>query len=373
MATPQLIDVEALLAEIPGDSPCGADIREDPSPNSLYYQIKDARAEARAAERRAQVAEEGEQDADAAAAWQQVLKLAPKILTEQAKDLEIAAWYMEALLRAHGFPGLRDGVRLAHGLVERYWDDLFPRPDEDGLETRTAPLAGLNGEDADGTLIAPLNQIPITEGYTYGPFATWQYQQAYELDKITDPEKREARIEAGSASMDKLRQSVIETPAAFFRTLADDVDECLSSLSDFATLMSEKCEGNGPPTSNIRNTLSEVREVVGFLAKDALGSAAEEDAVNAEPAVFQGGAAAAKEAVSMSGAITSREQAQKILMKVAEFYRRTEPHSPVSYAVEQALRWAQMTLPELLAVLVPDESARAEYFRLAGIPQPSND
>ena len=75
----------------------------------------------------------------------------------------------------------------------------------------------------------------------------------------------------------------------------------------------------------------------------------------------------------MSGAITSREQAQKILMKVADFYRRTEPHSPVSYAVEQALRWAQMTLPELLTVLVPDESARAEYFRLAGIPQPSND
>lgn len=373
MATPQLIEIDTLLAEIAGDAACGVDIREDASPTSLYYQIKDARADARAAERRAQVAEDGEADAEGQAAWRQVLNLAPKILSGQTKDLEIVAWYIEALVREHGFPGLRDGLRLAHGLVERYWDDLFPRPDEEGLETRIAPLTGLNGEDAEGTLIAPLNQIPITEGYTYGPFAVWQYEQAYELDKITDPEKREARIEAGAVSMDKVKQSVIETSPTFFRTLAEDMDECQSALTDYSSLLDEKCDGRGPPTSNIRDALTRAREVVNFLAKDELSAGVAEEGGGDVAAGSSAGAAATTGSAPISGAITSREQAQKLLMKVAEFYRRTEPHSPVSYAVEQSLRWAQMSLPELLAILVPDDSARTEYFRLVGISQPSDE
>ena len=43
MASPSIIDVEELLQPISEDQPQGADIREDPSPTSVYYQIKDAR------------------------------------------------------------------------------------------------------------------------------------------------------------------------------------------------------------------------------------------------------------------------------------------------------------------------------------------
>ena len=48
---PEGFDLEALLAPIPGDAPQGIDIREDFSATSPYNRLRDARSEARDAER----------------------------------------------------------------------------------------------------------------------------------------------------------------------------------------------------------------------------------------------------------------------------------------------------------------------------------
>src|ERR1700741_5176294 len=113
MATPDVIQLEALLAAIPGDKPTGSDLRADANPASDYFKLKDSRFAARAKER--------EIDADPSLAagelpeGRTILDLAPRVLGTQSKDLEIAAWYVEALLRRHGFAGLRDGFRLVRG------------------------------------------------------------------------------------------------------------------------------------------------------------------------------------------------------------------------------------------------------------------
>jgi type VI secretion system protein ImpA len=77
--------------------------------------------------------------------------------------------------------------------------------------------------------------------------------------------------------------------------------------------------------------------------------------------------------MSISGNITSREDAVKALHKVSEFFKRTEPHSPVAYSLEQAIRWTRMSLPDLLTQLIPDNKAREEYFRLTGMPLSSGE
>ena len=51
MASPDTLDFAGLLAPISDDQPVGENIREDYSASSVYYQIKDARNRARAAER----------------------------------------------------------------------------------------------------------------------------------------------------------------------------------------------------------------------------------------------------------------------------------------------------------------------------------
>ena len=172
------IDIDALLAPISDESPAGMDLRSDSKSSAVYYQLKDARKSARAAEKAADESETP-QSSGMVQEWRTILSLAPTVLTEQSKDLEVASWYAEALLRKHGFAGLRDGFAIIHGLVDQYWDSFFSLEDEDGLETRLAPLTGLNGAGADGTLIQPILKAPITEeAGDDGPYSAYHFRQA---------------------------------------------------------------------------------------------------------------------------------------------------------------------------------------------------
>jgi type VI secretion system protein ImpA len=71
--------------------------------------------------------------------------------------------------------------------------------------------------------------------------------------------------------------------------------------------------------------------------------------------------------------VETRQEAFQTLLGVADYFRRTEPHSPVSYALEQVVRWGRMPLPDLLAELVSDRSTREDIFKRTGIPQPSSE
>ena len=376
MATEATFDIEALLEPISEEKPQGEDIREDYSPTSIYYQIKDARAAARSAERQNLMSDDPDAIHLVVSEWQTILKLAPQILAENGKDFEITAWYIEALVREYGFAGLRDGFRLASSLVDKYWDDIYPMPDEDGLESRVAPIGGLNGEDGDGTLISPIKQIGLTAAYNALPFATWHYEQAYEIETITDPEKKQARIASGAVTLKNIEQAVLESPPSFFVNLKEDIEACAEEYKKLVELLDEKCGDETPPSSNIRNALKRVLEIFGFLTKNvAFGDGGEEvDAVSEEAQSGTGqpmqASTAVTKGVSIENAvITNRDEAFRTILKVSEFFRRTEPQSPISYNLEQAVKWGRMSLPELLSVLISDDRAREEMFKLTGIPE----
>ena len=61
--------------------------------------------------------------------------------------------------------------------------------------------------------------------------------------------------------------------------------------------------------------------------------------------------------------IRSREEALAMLAYIADFYRATEPHSPMSWATGQLISWGKMSLNELVTELIPDETAR-NFFRM---------
>jgi type VI secretion system protein ImpA len=299
-----------------------------------------------------------------------VLDQGVKLLGEKSKDLEIAAYLIEALTRLKGFAGLRDGFRLVRELVERFWDGLYPTPDEDGLETKIAPLTGLNGADSEGTLINPIHRIFLTQGQSVGPFAYYHYQQALAVSQLPDEAAREARISQGAASMATIERAVAETPAEFFVGLMEDLTGCLDEFRRLDEVLQDRCGGNGPPTSAIRSALDACRDAVQHIAREKLASAAasaQPDAAAAETPAAGGESAGPGAAL---GTLRGREDAFQTLLKVAEFFRRTEPHSPVSYALEQAVRWGRMSLPELMAELVSDEAVRKGILRQVGIRPP---
>src|SRR5690606_12094075 len=160
--------------------------------------------------------------------WRKVLDLAPKILLQESKDLEVACWYAEALLRRHGFGGLRDGFKLLDGLLERHWEQLYPVPDEDGLETKVAPITGLNGTGHEGVLIPAIRTARITQGNSVGPFAYWQCQKALASQRIQSDDNREKEFKKLGFTYEDIEKAVRETSDKYMTDLRDDLIECIA-------------------------------------------------------------------------------------------------------------------------------------------------
>jgi len=376
MSSAAVLDIDSLLQPISEEKPVGEDLREDSSPSSVYYQIKDSRSQARAEERQALMAGE---DETKAADWRPLLQLVPKTLSERTKDLEITAYLMEALVREHGFPGLRDGCKLVQGLVEKFGDDIFPLPDEDGLETRVAPLTGLNGDDAEGTLVRPIYNVPITGMTSIGDFNTGDYRISLETSRMP-PEAQATRVAQGAATLETLQAAAGETNPDFYRTTYHDLMDAKSAFADMTAALDAKYGYDSPPSSNIRNALDECLEALKALARDIIAAeeaadAAPDDAAAEEDAAAGGAGdgAANQPKGEHIGELNSRDEAFNAIMKISAYFRRTEPHSPISYALEQIVRWGRMPLPELLKELISDENSVHQLFKLTGIPENRQD
>src|SRR6185437_11013629 len=94
--------------------------------------------------------------------WPKLVQLTSQKLRDKSKDLSIAAWLTEGLVHLHGFAGLRDGLTLIHGLCDRFWDNVYPLPDEGDLEVRAAPLQSLLERNASLWVAEiPLTKAPL--------------------------------------------------------------------------------------------------------------------------------------------------------------------------------------------------------------------
>lgn len=364
MASEEIIQLESLLQPVSEENPVGDDIREDPSPTSPYYSIKDARNAARAAERN-NMFDGNSSEADDQ--WRKILELAPQILQENAKDLEVASWYTEALIRRYGFQGLRDGFKLIHGLIDQYWDNLYPMPDEDGIETRVASLTGLNGEGAEGVLIAPIRNVEITEGFEPGPFTYWKYQQALEIEKIIDEEAKSDKASKLGFSNDDVEKAVADSSETFYVNIRDDVSESIDTYREIGRLLDEYCGINdSPPTSNIINILEDILGAINHIGKYKMPSEEVADE-SANDGSEEGAAGEGAVAAQAGGPVRTREDAFKKITEIAEFFRKTEPHSPISYILDRAVKWGDMPLDDLIRELIPDSSSRDFYGSLTGV------
>lgn len=361
-------DLERLLVPIGGDNPAGIDPRADYSATSPYNRLRDARSEARAAERAMDASAE---EPVLPPQWRTIRELADTLIAEQAKDLEVAAWYTEALLRLDGFAGLAAGIRLMHGLVEGFWEGLYPLPDEDGMLTKVAPVTGLNGEGGDGALTQPIRKVPLIRTPEGTPLALWQIEQADALESLDD-ERKEARIAAGALTSAAVAKAAASMPASHFVALLCDLRDAASGWAALAAGLDSRAGADAPPTSAVRDLLDTVIAAVTRLAGDKLADAPPGE--DAPPGAAGEQAPAATEGApsraARPGEIASREDALRMLEEVARWFRRAEPQSPLSYTLEEAVRRGRMTLPDLLVELMPDETTRSGFLSSLGIRPP---
>lgn len=364
---PDGIDMEALLAPIEGEAPAGIDLRADFSPQSLYFRMRDARSEARAAERSAD-ANPGE-DAVPPPQWRAVRDLAISALTGKTKDLEISAWLTEALVRSDGLWGLAAGAHLIAGLAETLWDNnLYPMPDEDGIETRVAPVSGLNGEGGGGTLVQPLRKLPMFARPDGNTMFYWQYEQAEELKKITDPTRIKQRLAAGAMPLEQVETEARAAGQAHFAGLRRAARAAAAEWERMGRVLDEKAGAAGPPTSQVRELVQALLDLTQrYAPPEAEEATADEPA--SEGVAGEAGGVAAAGGLSMrpAQATVSREDMLKELARISEFFRKTEPQSPLAYTLEEAIRRGRLSWPDLLAELVSDIAVRDSILTRLGI------
>lgn len=357
----QDIDIESLLSPFEGDTPSGTDPREDFSQNAPYRALRAARGTARTAERTADADPTAEQTPPPE--WRTVRQVAIRLLGATCKDLEVAAWLAEALVRTDGLPGVAVAAQLIAGLVRGFWDNgLLPPLDSDGIAGKVAPVEGLSGTGGDGTLMQPLRKTMLFLRPDGTPVPFWSFEQSMKLKGEADQARVKQRIAAGVIPFDDMERDARTAGGARFAALRKDARKALEAWNDMSAALDVAAGGDSPSTSRVRLLLEEI------LAAANRYAPAEVVAVEAEPEeagmaeVAEGGGA-----VAARPARESREDMLRDLSRIAEFFRRTEPHSPLAYTLDEAVRRGRMTLPDLLEELVPDAGARSNILTQLGI------
>lgn len=346
------MDLREIISPLGQDSPCGENIRVTPKYQEKYYRIKDARNAARSVERSASPNE----NIRLTPAWHEVNELGLQILSSNSKDIEILAWLAEAQLRLRGFEGLRDSFTAMMSLLDNYWEQLHSIGDDD-IEERLAPLAGLNGVNSEGSLIQAIRLASLVPNGSFAQHSLWDYQLA---QRAGETERR-----------DLLHEAATEVGITAMAAHLAVVNDCIASFAKLAAVLTERCGDRAPPSSNTRNVLQEVaaaiRDLTGLGVEGddtAPVSTAETQATSVGDAAP---ASAAPRSLAPGNSIGSREEAFEILLAVARHFRRTEPHSPISLAIETLVRRGRMDFSELLAELLPEAQTRNAVLTAAGI------
>ncbi len=342
-----------LLNPVPGENPCGENLRYA----AIYDKIKEARRED-------DDAPQGDWQRERKTAdYPLVMKLAGEALATRSKDLQIAVWITEALIRTESFAGLRAGLDLIKGLLENFWDGLYPEIEDGDVELRAAPLDWLGAR-----MDAALRGLSLTKS----GLSWYQFKEAravgYETDAAEDSTKleaREAAIAEGKRTGEDWDAAFNGTPKSFYAHLEATIDGILETLDSLSELCGEKFGEEAPSFRPMRTTLEEIRHTIhGLLQKkretepdeaaEPAGERTEEAAT--ETSVSSADSAYAEEAATapvvrkmprpaggpLAPDPVDKDDAFRRVVRVAAFLRREDPGSATPYLLLRGLRFGEL-------------------------------
>src|SRR5438067_10237081 len=113
-----VIDVEKLLAPVSADAPCGASLEYDQEYLGLDTMARGT------PEQQVGTTIIPAEEPD----WRAVKDRCTDLL-KRTKDLRVGMYLTLTLMKTAGLGGLRDGLVLLRGMLDRYWDSVYPKLD----------------------------------------------------------------------------------------------------------------------------------------------------------------------------------------------------------------------------------------------------
>lgn len=306
--------------------------------------------------------------------WDLVTARCKMLLRSRSKDLRLAVWLTEAQAMKRGLAGLSEGFALIDGLLARFWNDLYPLPEDGDLDYRLGNLVWLASRSAE-----LLRAVPLTSR-SVAAFSELDWERAGQLTQAMrrDPDNADD-LARGRTTQEEIDAARRATPPVFYRTLLDELDAFGAALEQLEHRLDVLAGDDAPSFRATRDAYASVRRLAERFAREAgvaEHAAPPAEAIDAAPSVETApGASGDHHAPSASSNLPSRAadapatraQAVAQLREVAAFFRRTEPHSPVAYLADKAAGWADMPLHEWLASVVKEGTSIEQLNELLGI------
>ena len=342
----------AILQEIEGDAaPLGAPPSKDDF-DSPSNKLRDAYRAALSAEKLGETAD---------SYWQEATDWAVDLLQNHHKDIRTLAMLTQSLARIDGAAGIACGYELATEFASSWWDALVVNWQGDVSGNLKA------FHDLDSSLIRPLRRLSISsDGYS-----VWQVVRSESLEKVSEPEEREQRIQQGDIEKIEITRSVKDTPSQFYKSLVADLERCKLAIENLTDVyhkkldLIEKTEAL-PGTSQVKEELESILNRVRDIAAEKL---AEDVPTDEDPDRTAGQEASSSVGSNHVGEAKSRDQALKLMETAAQWFERNEPQSPLPPMIRWVCEKGRLSSQEFFAILVQDDEERRLLSLMLGMNQ----
>lgn len=331
-----MLDVGAVLSETREAPPCGPNLEHDLS----FFELEEA-ARGKPELRSGDAVKPAEEPN-----WTKVIDLSHATLL-RSKDLRVAVHLTRALACTEGVPGLATGLGLIHGLLERYWDAIYPLLEADQNNDPTERLNALAPLVDPDVVVKNLRDSYLVNSREHGQL------QARDIEIALG---RLAPSRAGGAGK-PLSQLHAQMAAAYAsdRSVPSALREAHDRAAAIQALVTDRVGASRAID------LEPLREPLACLLEacdTALGARTGGPNGTAEGESAPGGP------VGASGEIRSRQDAVQMLEMVCRYMERHEPSNPAPLFIRRAQRLIQMNFVEIVKDLMPDSLSHLE--RLAG-------
>jgi type VI secretion system protein ImpA len=326
--------VDAWLEPLP-DQACGADLEYDDEFREMQ---------------KASVGKPGTQfagDADAEPPnWRGVAGYAESMF-ERTRDVRVAIYWARARLNLDGFPSLPASLRLVHGLLERWWEEVHPLLDDGDAYAR---VNALNDMCTQAGLLGDLRESLVLANRTIGDVRGRDIEVATGgLDaRPTDPGYGRSQIEQMFADAVEADAALVLLPAA-----------AVHYVGKLQELMRERVGyASAPDLAPLGDALQGIAAVM------------PQTAVGEEGDAGAGGGGEGSGRVSggrggLPGVIDTRADALKAIDMVCDYLERAEPTNPAQLLLRRARRLVNKNFLELVRELAPD--SLGEVARIMGM------
>jgi type VI secretion system protein ImpA len=258
-------------------------------------------------------------------------------LLARSRDIRLLVIRARLLVLNRDIAGFSVTIAAIAEWLDRFWDAVHPRPDEEKLAPRRATISALDLP----TVIFPLQYTPLFEGRRAGSVT-------YRAWSVATGEVKSRTGEVGVSA------AVISEAIA-----SADTAELAAALKHVALLdasVQRICRAFEAHGSVVLAVLPEqVRKIRALI--DPRGISSVSSTAGDNPL-----ADSKQEASAVAAApLVSIVEAERALAAIAEYYGRSEPSSPVLPLVRQAHQLIGKSFLEIMTILVPSHVDKAAF------------